>query len=119
MQAGGLGGEGEHKQRNESCKHKSAPMEARRVGQDGNPSWGGWKMKKEVGIRFESCRRLTPGQWDRRRVGWGVAYSASRLKRRSQKEGESPQALLVGGRAQAKPRNCRDDSEFQGTHADD
>ena len=69
MQAGGLGGEGEHKQRNESCKHKSAPIEARRVRQDGNPSWGGWKMKKEVGIRFESCRRLTPGNGTG--AGWG------------------------------------------------
>lgn len=38
--------------------------EARRDRQDGNSSWGGWKMKKEVGIRFESCRRI-----DSRAVG--------------------------------------------------
>lgn len=83
---------------------------------------------KEVGIRFESCRRIDSRAMGKAQgrggSGWGgggvvVAYSASHLKCRSQKERESPQVLCVGETAQAKPRICRDDSEFQGTRADE
>ena len=67
-------------------------------------------MKKEVGIRFESCRWIDSRAMGKAQgKGGGVAYSASHLKCPSQKEGGSPQALCVGERAQAKPRNRRND----------
>ena len=73
-------------------------------------------MKKEVGIRFESCRWTDSRAMGKAqgRGGGGVAYSASHLKCPSQKEGESPQALCVGERAQATAGM----TQFQGTRAD-
>lgn len=37
---------------------KSAQDRDSKDGQEGNSSWGGWKMKKEAGSCFESCRQI-------------------------------------------------------------
>lgn len=109
---------GKCKQRTRSINSKSAQDRDLRDGQEGNSSWGGWKMKKEVGICFEFCRQI-----GFRGPGWGWGWESPEcggesllLEMSLPRGGESPHA--VWGSTQAGLRKGRDGHQSGGASAD-